>query len=166
MRKPACTPSIFLDIDAKKTQVSASKSNTACTTAQQNFSDTRGSAPYLLSSLPIWLHNRRAFPTLQKTSDQSLSNRSNIRPIHLKVSTPSMHSSSSFPVKLKDASAPWLAIATSLPCHRICMFLSHLRVLWCLISRPDGMFIPHKSQQGIGYLPSCTTAICEKNVCT
>ena len=73
-----------------------------------------------------------------------------------------MYSALSSSVKLKDASAHRLTIAPSLLCHHIYVFLSYLRVIWCLISRHDGMYRLHKSQRCSISSPSCTTAIREK----
>ena len=87
-RNPTCAPYIFQDISDKKTQVSTPKINTACTTSQYNISDTRGSAPSLLSSFPSRLQTRRALPTFRRTAGQSSSDRSNIRPGYLKLYTP------------------------------------------------------------------------------
>ena len=73
-----------------------------------------------------------------------------------------MYSALSSSVKLKYASAHRLTIAQSLLCHHIYVFLSFLRLIWCLISRHDGMYRPHKSQWCSISFPSCTTAILKK----
>ena len=94
------------------------------------------------------------------------SDRSSSPPRYLNVPNPSIHYTSSSFARLKDASTHCLSIATSLLRHRICVFLLHLFILWCFISLSAGMCMPHKSQQGSGSFPSCTTAIREKNVGT
>ena len=80
-----------------------------------NIVDTRGSPTCLLSSFPSRVHTRHAFPAFRRTSIQSLSDRSKILPSYLKVSSPSMHSAPSSPVRLKDASTHRLAIAIVSP---------------------------------------------------
>ena len=75
-----------------------------------------------------------------------------------------MRSVSSSHVRLKDTSVHWLAIATSLLCHCVFVFLLHRCVLWCLISRPNDIYMPHKSQQGNVYFASCATAIRKKKI--
>ena len=122
---------------------------------------TRGSASSLWSSFPIQLQTLRAFPTFLRTSVHSSSDQSKILPRYLKVSTPSMHSESSSPVKMNVAPLHQITIVTSFLRHHICMFQSHRFVCWCFSSLPAGMYILHKSQWGSGSLPSCTTAIRE-----
>ena len=75
---------------------------------------------------------------------------------------PLMHYALSSSAIMKDSSTYWLAIVTALIQQQICVFLSHLRILWFLISRPAGICMPHKSQRSRGYFPSCATAIRNK----
>ena len=77
------------------------------------MADTRGSSPSLRSSFPIRIQTMWAFPTFRRSSGQSSTDRSKILPRYLKVSTPSMHSASSSPVRLNAAPSHRLAIATS-----------------------------------------------------
>ena len=119
LRKSTCTPSSFLDITTNKTQVSAPKHNTACTTSQYNLADNRGSAPSILVSFTSRIYTQRAFLTFRQTSGQSSYDRSNIRNRYLKVSTPSIYSASFPPLRLKYASAHRLAIVASLLRHCI-----------------------------------------------
>ena len=77
-----------------------------------------------------------------------------------------MHSDLYSPMRLKEASTHQIAIAMSLFCHRICVLLLHLLLLWRFISCPYGMCMPHKSQRSRGPFPSCTTTTREKNVGT
>ena len=120
---------------------------------------TCGSAPSLQSSPPSRIQTLQAFPMLQRTPDQSSSDWSKILPRYLKVSTSSIHSVSSSPVRLNVAPSHRIAIVTSFLRHRIYVFRSHHFICWFLSSLPAGMCILHKSQQGSGSLPSCTTAI-------
>ena len=125
------------------------------------MADTCGSDPSCSSIFPSRLQTMQALLKFCRTASQLLSDRSNILPRYLKVSTPSMHSESYSPVRLNVASLHPLAIATSLLCHHICVFWSHQIVRWCLSSRPAGMCILHRSQWGSRSLPSCSTAIRE-----
>ena len=122
-----------------------------------------------LSSTMIYLWKPRhhtlhllQHPGEGRNDGQLSSNRSISRPRHLNTSTPSIHSASSSPVSLKVASNHLSEITTSLLCHRIWVFLSHRTVLWCLMSRPDGMCIPHKSQRGSGSATYWTTATLDR----
>ena len=99
---------------------------------------------------------------LHRTADQSSSYCSNSRPGYLNTSTPSMHSTSSPPVRPNGAYNYLSAITTSLLRYLILVFLSQRAVLWCLMSCPSSIYIPHKSQQGSGYAPSWTTTTLDR----
>ena len=118
------------------------------------MADTRGSSPSLLISFPIWIQTWRDLPTFQRTSGQLSSDGSNILPSHLKVYKPYIHSVQSSNMRLKEVSAHWLVIATSLLRHRIYVLRSHRCVRWCLSRLPAGMCIPHRLQQGSSSLLS------------
>ena len=105
------------------------------------MADTRGSAPSLRIRFPSQLHTLWVFLAFRRTAGQLLSDRSKILPRYLKVSTPSMQSASSSPVRLNAAPSHWLAILTSLLRHCICVFRFHRFVRWCLSSRPAGMYM-------------------------
>ena len=126
------------------------------------MADTCVPAPSLLSVFPTRFQTLQSLLTFQRTADQLSSDRSKILPRYLKVSTPSMHSVSSSPVRLNVVSLHCLKIVTSFLCHRIYVFWSHRFVRWCLSSRPSVVYKPHRSQRGSGSLPSCTTAILSK----
>ena len=117
-----------------------------------------GSDPSLHIILLSRPHTFLDFLMFRGTAGQSSSNRSNIRPSYLNNLTPSMYSTSSSPVRLKVSSEHPSAIATSLICHLIWVFLSQRAVLWYLMRRLTGMCIPNKSQQGRNLAPSWTNA--------
>ena len=70
-----------------------------------------------------------------------------------------MVSSTSSTARMKVVSTHWIVIAPSLRLNRISVFLKQKVVHRCLISRPDFMYIPHMSQWGSGYFPSCNTTM-------
>ena len=84
-------------------------------------------------------HTYLALLILFRTGGQLLSYRSSILPRYLKLPTTSVSSDSSSPIKLNVASEHFDAIATSHRLHLISVFLSHLTVLLCRMSRPTGM---------------------------
>ena len=69
-----------------------------------------------------------------------------------------MHSASSYPVIINFASKHLDVIATYRLLHLIWVFLLQRTFFLCLMSRPSGMQIPHKSQRDSGSVPSWTTA--------
>ena len=115
------------------------------------------SAPSRLRNFPnrpqtcidLWMFRRIA--------GQSSSDRRIICTKYFKESNPSKHSSSSSPLRLKVSPMQFSDISTSLLHHLIWLFLSHLVIRWCLMSRPSGMCIPHKLQQGRGSFLSWNT---------
>ena len=63
------------------------------------------------------------------------------------------------PIRLKFISLHPLAIAISIWLKPISMFLKKWSVCWYLIRLPDGIWIPHMSQRGIGSYPSWNNVI-------